>query len=55
MTAMTSQYCEKIKHGDTDAEDFAAFLHHIGSCKDCIRRIFSRIVIEFQQRENGDK
>lgn len=48
-------YCEKVKQGDNTATDFGAFLHHLDICKDCCRRIYSRIVIEFKQKENGDR
>lgn len=51
---MTDVYCEKVKHGDNDVEDFAAFLWHIKSCDDCTRRIYSRIIIDFKQRDKGD-
>lgn len=52
--AMTSDnpYCEKVKQGDHTAEDFAAFLHHLDGCKDCLRRIYSQIVIKEKQ---GDR
>jgi hypothetical protein len=53
---MTSNpYCEKVKRGETDPIDFAAFLHHVRICENCHRRIFSRILIKFKQRETGDK
>lgn len=55
MRLMTNFYCENVKRGDYTAEDFAAFLHHLDGCKDCTRRIYSRIVIEFKQKANGDK
>jgi hypothetical protein len=51
---MRTEYCEKVKRGETDAVDFAAFLHHVSLCEDCHRRIFSRIIIKSKQWENGD-
>jgi hypothetical protein len=48
---MTNPYCEKVKRGDHTAEDFAAFLHHLDDCKDCCRRIYARMIIEFKQRQ----
>jgi hypothetical protein len=50
-----SPYCEKVKRGDNTAEDFAAFLHHVGICPDCTRRIYSQILVKFKQKETGDK
>ena len=55
---MTSPYCEKIKRGDDTVTDFAAFLHHVSGCKDCLRRIKSRMIVEFAQKvkeKHGDK
>lgn len=48
-------YCEKIKRGETDAVNFAAFLEHVGSCKDCIRRIYSQLIVKTKQSKIGDK
>lgn len=50
-----SPYCDKVKRGEDTAEDFAAFLHHLGLCEDCQRRLVSQIVIKFKQQTNGDK
>lgn len=46
--------CDFVKAGTTDAEDFGEFLHHVSECKDCQRRIFSRLIIEFKQKQQGD-
>jgi hypothetical protein len=48
---VTSPYCEKVKIGDSCITDFAAFLHHVAGCDDCIRRIKNQIIIKFKQRE----
>jgi hypothetical protein len=48
---MTDPYCEKVKAGDHIVADFAAFLRHLDGCKDCCRRIYSRILIEFKMKE----
>lgn len=50
-----TDFCDKIKRGETDAADFASFLAHIGSCKDCIRRIYSQLIVKTKQYKNGDK
>lgn len=52
---MTDDYCEIVKQGRADAEDFGSFLHHVSECRDCQRRISSQIVTNFKQRINGDK
>jgi hypothetical protein len=49
MKAMT-EYCNIVKQGRADAEDFDSFLHHVSGCQDCIRRIQSQIIINFKQR-----
>lgn len=50
------EYCELVKQGGADAEDFEDFLKHVSECTDCQRRISSQIVTEFKQREmtNGN-
>jgi hypothetical protein len=48
-------YCELVKRDDYTAEDFGDFLHHVGTCDDCTRRIYSRIIIKYRQRISGDK
>jgi hypothetical protein len=45
-----NSYCEKVKRGEDAAEDFAAFLHHVEGCSDCLRRITSQFIIKFNQR-----
>lgn len=48
---MLNSYCEKVKYNDIDTiNDFAAFLHHVTDCDDCTRRIYSRIIVEFNQK-----
>lgn len=50
---MNDPYCEMVKQGRADAEDFADFLAHVSDCKDCQRRIRSQIITDFKQRENN--
>ena len=52
---MIDPFCEKVKNGELDAEDFGGFLHHVSLCNDCIRRIYSRMVVESKQRIKGDQ
>jgi hypothetical protein len=47
---MIEDYCGIVKRGKADAEDFESFLHHIGECTDCQRRISSQIIVKFKQR-----
>jgi len=49
MTEMTP--CDFVKAGTTDAKNFGEFLAHVADCKDCQRRVFSRIIIEFKQKQ----
>lgn len=49
-----TKYCEIVKQGRADAEDFEDFLKHVSDCKDCQRRIQSQIITNFRQRQ-GDK
>lgn len=51
---MTSAICEMVKRGGSE-DDFGSFLRHVTDCGDCQRRIASRIVVEFNQRKNGDE
>jgi len=51
---MIDPYCEMVKQGKADAEDFADFLYHVSSCRDCQRRIASQITVNFKQRQ-GDQ
>ena len=49
MTEMTP--CDFVKAGTTDAKNFGEFLANVADCKDCQRRVFSRIIIEFKQKQ----
>jgi hypothetical protein len=48
---MTRHFCENVKAGFAPADEFAAFLAHVSDCKDCQRRIYSRFLVEFNQRQ----
>jgi hypothetical protein len=43
-------YCEMVKCGKAPKEDFPAFLRHTGECRDCQRRIYSQMLVQFNQK-----
>jgi len=52
---MTSYFCENVKAGFVAFDDFSEFLKHVCGCRDCQRRIYARFIVEFKQKETGDK
>ena len=51
----TIKHCESVKAGFVAVEDFAAFLRHVSTCRDCQRRIKARFIVEYNRRKNGDR